>query len=33
MAKAILKKRKDQHISFYLQEIISTHQNHPNTKE
>jgi transposase InsO family protein len=31
MAKAILKKRKDQHISFYLQEIITTHQNHHNT--
>ena len=30
MAKALLQKGKDQHISFYLQEIITTHLNHQN---
>jgi len=30
MAKALLQKGKNQHISFYLQEIITTHLNHQN---
>lgn len=32
MAKAILKKGKDQHIAFYLQEIINTHLNQKNNQ-
>jgi transposase InsO family protein len=33
LARALLKKGKDQHIAFYLQEIITTHQNHPNKSD
>ncbi|NIV95410.1 hypothetical protein GWN42_22105, partial [candidate division KSB1 bacterium] len=32
MARALLKKGKDQHISFYIQEIITTHQNKSNNQ-
>jgi transposase InsO family protein len=32
MGRAILKKGKDQHISFYIQEIIATHQNKSNNQ-